>query len=183
MYEGDGSVTTPVSEKMNDEGTTVSVDATKMLSDVNSSGPTAYIVATNVTVNMAMKKQSSLVDTTGLGSYPPLPKHVSTSLALPLSIRTISERFANTAYGFFLGKRVAYLVVANYVRNTWGKYGLIRSMFSSSTRLFSFQFSSIDGLDAMLENGSWFICNNPLILRKWHPNENLLKEYVSTILV
>ncbi|GKC75795.1 hypothetical protein Tco_1126569 [Tanacetum coccineum] len=40
------------------------------------------------------------------------------------SIRAISERFANTAYGFFLGKRVAYPIVANYVRNTWGKYGL-----------------------------------------------------------
>nr|GEX37649.1 hypothetical protein [Tanacetum cinerariifolium] len=32
------------------------------------------------------------------------------------SIRAI--RFANTAYCFFLGKRVAYPVVANYVRNT-----------------------------------------------------------------
>ncbi|GJT06482.1 hypothetical protein Tco_0840944 [Tanacetum coccineum] len=31
------------------------------------------------------------------------------------SIRAISERFANTAYEFFLGKRVAYLVVANYL--------------------------------------------------------------------
>ncbi|GKA83878.1 hypothetical protein Tco_0805473, partial [Tanacetum coccineum] len=31
------------------------------------------------------------------------------------SIRTISERFANTSYGFFLGKRVAYPIVANYV--------------------------------------------------------------------
>ncbi|GKC45112.1 cytokinin dehydrogenase 3-like protein, partial [Tanacetum coccineum] len=68
------------------------------------------------------------------------------------SIRAISERFANTAYGFFLGKKVAYPVVANYVRNTWGKYGLVRSMFSSSTGLFSFQFSSMDGLDAMLVN-------------------------------
>ncbi|GJU63422.1 hypothetical protein Tco_1245257, partial [Tanacetum coccineum] len=36
------------------------------------------------------------------------------------SIRAISERFANTAYGVFLGKKVAYPVVANYVRNTWG---------------------------------------------------------------
>ncbi|GKB46600.1 hypothetical protein Tco_0897353 [Tanacetum coccineum] len=36
------------------------------------------------------------------------------------SIRAISERFANTDYGFFLGKKVAYPVVANYVRNTWG---------------------------------------------------------------
>ncbi|GJZ50917.1 hypothetical protein Tco_0605432 [Tanacetum coccineum] len=69
------------------------------------------------------------------------------------SIRAISERFANTDYGFFLGKRVAYPVVANYDRNTWGKYGLLHSMFSSSTGLFSFQFSSMDGLDAMLENG------------------------------
>ncbi|GKB01352.1 cytokinin dehydrogenase 3-like protein [Tanacetum coccineum] len=97
------------------------------------------------------------------------------------SIRAISERFANTAYGFFLGKNVAYPVVANYVRNTWGKYGLVRSMFSSSTRLFSFQFSFMDGLDAMLENGPSFIRNNPLILKKWHPDENLLKEDVSTV--
>nr|GEZ04174.1 RNA-directed DNA polymerase, eukaryota [Tanacetum cinerariifolium] len=40
------------------------------------------------------------------------------------SIRAISKLFANTAYGFFLEKRVAYLSVANYVRNTWGKYRL-----------------------------------------------------------
>ncbi|GJZ70610.1 cytokinin dehydrogenase 3-like protein, partial [Tanacetum coccineum] len=97
------------------------------------------------------------------------------------SIRTISDRFANTVYGFFLGKRVAYPVVANYVRNIWGKFGLLRSMFSASTGLFSFQFSSMDGLDAMLENGPRFIRNNPLILKKWHPDENLLKEDVSTV--
>ncbi|GJU86580.1 zinc finger, CCHC-type containing protein [Tanacetum coccineum] len=97
------------------------------------------------------------------------------------SIRAISKRFANTAYGFFLGKKVAYPVVANYVRNTWGKYGFVRSMFSSSIGLFSFQFSFIDGLDVMLENGPWFIQNNPLILMKWHPDENLLKKDVSTI--
>ncbi|GJR72839.1 retrovirus-related pol polyprotein from transposon TNT 1-94 [Tanacetum coccineum] len=70
------------------------------------------------------------------------------------SIRAISARFANTAYGFFLGKKVAYPVIANYVRNT---------------------------LDAMLENGPWFIRNNSLILKKWLPNENLLKEDVSTV--
>ncbi|GJR13298.1 ribonuclease H-like domain-containing protein [Tanacetum coccineum] len=40
---------------------------------------------------------------------------------------------------------------------------------------------SMDGLDAMLENGPWFIWNNPFIMKKWHPDENLLKEDVSTI--
>ncbi|GJR40033.1 hypothetical protein Tco_1215717 [Tanacetum coccineum] len=34
------------------------------------------------------------------------------------SIWAISERFANTAYAFFLGKKVAYPVVSNYVKNT-----------------------------------------------------------------
>ncbi|GKB62411.1 nucleotide-diphospho-sugar transferase, partial [Tanacetum coccineum] len=62
-----------------------------------------------------------------------------------------------------------------------GKYELVRSMFSLSTGLFSFQFSSIDGLDAMLDNGLWFIWNNPLILKKCHPDENLLKEDVITV--
>ncbi|GKB09846.1 hypothetical protein Tco_0843769 [Tanacetum coccineum] len=62
------------------------------------------------------------------------------------------ERFVNTVYGFFLGKRVAYPVVANYVRNTWGKHGLVKSMHNSSTGLFFLQFNSMDGSDSMLEN-------------------------------
>ncbi|GJT50362.1 hypothetical protein Tco_0976519 [Tanacetum coccineum] len=76
------------------------------------------------------------------------------------SIRAISEQFVNKAFGFFLGKREAYLVVANYVRNTWG---------------------TIEELDTMLENSPWFICKNPLILKKWNPDVNLLKEDVGNI--
>ncbi|GKC18295.1 putative reverse transcriptase domain-containing protein, partial [Tanacetum coccineum] len=74
------------------------------------------------------------------------------------SIRAISEQFANTTYGFFLGKRVAYPFVTNY-------------------------FSSMEGLDAMLENSLWFIRNNLLILKKYNPDVNLLKEYVSNVSV
>nr|GEX84287.1 hypothetical protein [Tanacetum cinerariifolium] len=70
------------------------------------------------------------------------------------SIRAISERFANTAYGFFLGKRVAYPVVTNY--------------------LFGW-------LNSMLENGLWFIRNHPLILRKWNPDVDILKEDVGNV--
>ncbi|GJX78454.1 retrotransposon protein, putative, ty1-copia subclass [Tanacetum coccineum] len=35
----------------------------------------------------------------------------------------------------------------------------------------------------MLENGLWFIHNHPLILKKWNPNVNLLKEDVGNVLV
>ncbi|GKA53485.1 beta-caryophyllene synthase [Tanacetum coccineum] len=112
------------------------------------------------------------------------PARNGVDVAVPLeSIRDISERFVNTIYDFFLGKRVAYLVVANYGRNTWGKYGLVKSMLNSSTGLFFFQFSSMDGLDLMLENCPWFIRNNPLILKKWNPDVNFLKEDVGNVSV
>ncbi|GJZ27718.1 RNA-directed DNA polymerase, eukaryota, reverse transcriptase zinc-binding domain protein [Tanacetum coccineum] len=66
------------------------------------------------------------------------------------SIQDISERFKNTAYGFFLGKRVTYLVL----------YGWF---------------------ELKLENGLWFIRNHPLILRKWNPDVDLLKEDVGNV--
>ncbi|GJY99710.1 hypothetical protein Tco_0517140 [Tanacetum coccineum] len=55
---------------------------------------------------------------------------------------------------------------ANREQNTWGKYGLVKSLLNSSTGLFSFQFSFMDGLDSMLDNAQWFIHNNMLILKK-----------------
>ncbi|GKD79903.1 retrotransposon protein, putative, ty1-copia subclass [Tanacetum coccineum] len=63
-----------------------------------------------------------------------------------------------------------------------GKYGLVKSMFTSSTGLLSFHFSSMDGLNAMLETGPWFIRNHTLILKKINPNVNLLKEDVGIVL-
>ncbi|GJY47505.1 hypothetical protein Tco_0436568 [Tanacetum coccineum] len=42
----------------------------------------------------------------------------------------------------------------------------VESIRAISERIFSIQFSSIDGLDAVLENDPWFIRNNPLILKK-----------------
>nr|GEV54302.1 hypothetical protein [Tanacetum cinerariifolium] len=42
---------------------------------------------------------------------------------------------------------------------------------------------SMDGLESMLENGLWFIRNNPLILQKWNPNVTLMKEDVVNVLV
>ncbi|GKD34220.1 ARID DNA-binding domain-containing protein [Tanacetum coccineum] len=42
-------------------------------------------------------------------------------------------------------------------------------------------FSSMDGMDAMLENGPWFILNTLFILKKWNPDVNLLKEDVGNV--
>ncbi|GJT90485.1 retrotransposon protein, putative, unclassified [Tanacetum coccineum] len=128
----------PVSNKenMNDVGTTVGPTPTG-----NTHGMSSYA---NVTVAPSRKALNFLfIYTRG---------NEVDVVVLVESIRAISEWFANTAYVFFLGKRVAYPVVANYVRNTWGKYELVKSMLNSSTGIFSFQFSSMHGLDAMLKN-------------------------------
>ncbi|GJV21447.1 retrotransposon protein, putative, ty3-gypsy subclass [Tanacetum coccineum] len=113
-------------------------------------------------VDMTMEKDtlSSLEVTTVLGSFPPLPMQV---------ITLAGNAPGKSSYANVTGKL--------------GKYGRVCSMFISSTELFSFQFISMDGLDDMVEYGPWSIWNNPLILKKWHSDVNLLKEDVSTILV
>nr|GEX08006.1 hypothetical protein [Tanacetum cinerariifolium] len=95
----------------------------------------------------------SFEDHTGLGSFPPLPTQI------------------NTSAGNTPGKS-SY---ANVVGKPSGKKLNIRTMFTPRGR------GSMDGLDFMLENGPWFIRNNPLILKRWHPDENLLKEDVSIV--
>ncbi|GJX47440.1 hypothetical protein Tco_0272630 [Tanacetum coccineum] len=177
------SVSTNSEDTMND-------DTPLGIASVIHEGVIPYVVGMTV----EMGKQNSLDDTTVSESIPPLSTPVTTTAAnapgksayaniigkpsgKELNVRTLFTPDGNGIDVVVL--KVAYPIVANYVRNTWGKYGLVRSMFSSSTRLFSFQFSSMEGLDAMLKNGPVFIRNNPLILKKWHPDENLLKEDVS----
>ncbi|GJZ93948.1 copia protein [Tanacetum coccineum] len=123
---------------------------------------------------VAMEVQSPLVDQTntvktGRGSYLPLP----TLGTNPAENTPSKSSYANVI--------VAYPIVANYVRNTWGKFGLVKSILNSSTGLFSFQFSSMDGLNSMLENGSWFIRNHPVILCKWNLDVDLLKDDVRNV--
>ncbi|GJR91943.1 hypothetical protein Tco_0215954, partial [Tanacetum coccineum] len=113
------------------------------------------------------EKQNSLEDTTVLGSFPPLSTPGTT---------TVGNAPGKSSYANVTGKSSGKKLNFRTLFTPRGKYGLVHSMFSSSTGLFSFQFSSMDGLDAMLKNGPWFIRNNPLILKKWHPNENLMKE-------
>ncbi|GKB45166.1 hypothetical protein Tco_0890108 [Tanacetum coccineum] len=122
-------------------------------------GVTPYVV--NKTVKM--EKISSVEDTIVLGSFPPLSTPGTTKAGNALgksSYANVTGKPSGKKLNFHTlftpgENKVAYLVVANYVRNTWGKYGLVHSMFSSSTGLFSFQFGSIEGLDAMLKNGPW----------------------------
>ncbi|GJU93789.1 RNA-directed DNA polymerase, eukaryota [Tanacetum coccineum] len=97
------------------------------------------------------------------------------------SVYVVNERLNNTLYRVLLGKCVAYPVVKNYIKNNWSKFALVKSMMFKA--MFFFKFRSKDGMESMLKNSLWLIRNVPLILKKWTPNKNIMKEDVYNILI
>ncbi|GKB07311.1 putative ribonuclease H-like domain-containing protein [Tanacetum coccineum] len=55
------------------------------------------------------------------------------------------------------------------------------SLYGYFVGLFFFKFASIEGMNEILENGPWFICSTLIILKKWMPNANLLKEDLKSV--
>ena len=54
-------------------------------------------------------------------------------LLIPLtSVLEVNKRFSNSLYGYFLGDRLAYPVVENYVKNSWAQFGLKKVMMNNA---------------------------------------------------
>ncbi|GJV61287.1 putative RNA-directed DNA polymerase [Tanacetum coccineum] len=74
-------------------------------------------------------------------------------ITLPMAaVEEVSARFKNTLYGFFIGDRLAFPLVENYVKNTWAKFGLKRVMLDDE--FFLFQFETKDGMEKVMEGVS-----------------------------
>nr|XP_043613399.1 uncharacterized protein LOC122585332 [Erigeron canadensis] len=84
-------------------------------------------------------------------------------LLIPLkSVLEVNSRFSNSLYGYFLGDRLAYPVVENYVKNAWAKFGLRKGW-------------------SLLERGPWMIRSNPIFLKEWTPNVSLAKQDLTNV--
>ncbi|GKA63014.1 zinc knuckle CX2CX4HX4C containing protein [Tanacetum coccineum] len=100
-------------------------------------------------------------------------------VAIPLvAIKEVSTLFANTLYGYFIGKRLAFPIVEDYVKNAWEKYGIERVMLHDG--FFFFKFSTKEGMKHVLENGSWLIRLILIILNIWTPNTRIKKDATIT---
>ncbi|GKF25004.1 zinc knuckle CX2CX4HX4C containing protein, partial [Tanacetum coccineum] len=100
-------------------------------------------------------------------------------VTIPLeAVEEVSSRFQNTLYGFFIGKRLAFRLVENYVKNTWAKFGLKRVMLESD--FFLFQFETKEGMERVMEGGPWLIRLVPLFLNIWTPNTSLVKDKITS---
>ncbi|GKC36569.1 hypothetical protein Tco_1048953 [Tanacetum coccineum] len=101
------------------------------------------------------------------------------AVAIPFAeVEAVCSRFANTLYGYFIGKRLAFPLVENYVKNTWGKYGLKRIQLHED--FFLFQFNTKEGMERVLEDGPWMIRREPLMLNVWSQNTDLKKAEITS---
>ncbi|MFS7888741.1 hypothetical protein Hanom_Chr00s000002g01598651 [Helianthus anomalus] len=102
-------------------------------------------------------------------------------VVIPLSlVKQVTDRYANTLYGYFLGKRLAFPVVDYFAKNNWAKYGLSRLMMNANG-FFFFKFKTKEGMDKMIEDGPWMIRNVPIILKEWSASIKLEKEDIKAI--
>ncbi|GJT75664.1 zinc knuckle CX2CX4HX4C containing protein [Tanacetum coccineum] len=95
------------------------------------------------------------------------------------AVETVNARFTNTLYGYFIGDRLAFPLVENYVNNTWAKYGLKRIQLHEE--FFLFQFNTREGMESVLENGPWLVRRVPLILNEWTSNTILKKDEIKRV--
>nr|GEV32463.1 hypothetical protein [Tanacetum cinerariifolium] len=101
------------------------------------------------------------------------------NVAIPLAVvEEVSQRFENTLYGYFIGKGLAFPLVENYVKHAWAKLGLERFMLTNW--FFFFQFATREGMEQVLENGSWLIRLVPIFLNIWTPNSVLKKDTITS---
>nr|GEW15058.1 RNA-directed DNA polymerase, eukaryota, reverse transcriptase zinc-binding domain protein [Tanacetum cinerariifolium] len=134
-------------EKLTDYGayggkqTSEVLSITAKIPIVNSSGSISYAKLLNGEPSWKTINFHTLLAPVGNGA------DIAISMEL---VRVVHEWLSNTVYGFLWGTRVAYPVVKNYVKNTWSTYGLNKSMMTIKD-MFFFNFSSKDGLDAMIE--------------------------------
>nr|GEV34821.1 hypothetical protein [Tanacetum cinerariifolium] len=99
------------------------------------------------------------------------------AVSIPLeAVEAVSSPFVNTLYGYFIGKRLAFPLVENYVKNTWAKFGIQRVQLHEE--FFLFQCNTKEGMESVLENGPWLIRSEPLMLNIWSHNTDLKKAEV-----
>ncbi|GKC83311.1 putative reverse transcriptase domain-containing protein, partial [Tanacetum coccineum] len=125
-----------------------------------------------------------------LGSYPPLPTQGCTpagnthDMSLYANVTGEPRRKALNFRTLFTpgGNGVDVVVSVKSIRAISERVNMVW-LNQCLTHLpgYSLSNSSMDGLNAMLENGPWFIRNHPLILKKWNPDVNLLKEDVGNV--
>ncbi|KAL0340095.1 UNVERIFIED_CONTAM: hypothetical protein Sradi_4526300 [Sesamum radiatum] len=87
-------------------------------------------------------------------------------------IREGSNCWNTTVVGYFLGKRLYFHHLNDFVRSIWPA---VRDVKATSNGFFFFQFKTMAGMEEVLKGGPWLFLRQPIVLQKWEPGMLLHK--------
>uniref|UniRef100_A0A2K1XI89 DUF4283 domain-containing protein n=1 Tax=Populus trichocarpa TaxID=3694 RepID=A0A2K1XI89_POPTR len=90
------------------------------------------------------------------------------------------EFWKSTLVGHFMGQKLPYPVVNSIAKRIWSSYGL-SEVLSSDNGFFIFNFDSVDHATNVLERAPWHMANRPLVLKRWQPNMQFLKDDLARV--
>jgi hypothetical protein len=90
------------------------------------------------------------------------------------------EFWKSTLVGHFVGQKLPYPVVNSIAKRIWSSYGL-SEVLSSDNGFFIFNFDSVDHATNVLERAPWHMANRPLVLKRWQPNMQFLKDDLAIV--
>ncbi|GJW58496.1 RNA-directed DNA polymerase, eukaryota, reverse transcriptase zinc-binding domain protein [Tanacetum coccineum] len=76
-----------------------------------------------------------------------------------------SRKWSLTLCGHFVGYKMTYYELRYNLVRMWGKYGLKEIVTQNG--VFPFKFRESDGMEFVLENGSWMVNDKSLMVQKW----------------
>ena len=85
------------------------------------------------------------------------------------------ELWKSTLIGHFMGQKLPYHVVNSIAKRIWGSYGL-SEVLSVENGFYLFTFDFVDRVTNVLERAPWHMANRPLVLKRWQPNMQFLKD-------
>ncbi|XP_024963995.1 uncharacterized protein LOC112504288, partial [Cynara cardunculus var. scolymus] len=108
-------------------------------------------------------------------NFYPLEDKKQVSVKIPIEMaKEAAKAYNSVLYGYFLGPRISFPMVKNYVKLAWGKYGFKDAMLNENG-IFFFKFNDIGGCDQVIEAGPLMIRGIPLFVHRWDPSKGLRK--------
>jgi len=90
------------------------------------------------------------------------------------------EFWKSTLVGHFVGQKLPYPVVNSIAKRIRGSYDLLE-VLSLDNGFFIFTFDFVDHATNVLERAPWHMANMPLVLKRWQPNMQFLKDDLARV--
>jgi hypothetical protein len=86
----------------------------------------------------------------------------------------------STLVGHFMGQKLSYPVVNSIAKRIWASYSP-SEVLSSKDGFFLFNFDFVDHVTNVLDRALWHMANRPLVLKRWQPNMQFLKDNLAKV--